>query len=89
MSETLFHLIVVLALIPLIILSVYLLKRFYPQVSKGRLAMRLSGQVSLGGRERVVGLEVAGRTLILGVTAQQISLLATIDTQSLESVSNE
>lgn len=89
MTEALFHLIVVLVLIPLIVLSVWLLKRFYPQVSKGRLPMRLSGQVSLGGRERVVGLEVGAKTLILGVTSQNINLLASIDTESRDILLNE
>lgn len=89
MNEALFHLIVVIALIPLIILLVWLIKRFHPQVAKGRLPMQLVGQISLGGRERVVALEVAGRTLILGVSHQNIQLLTHMDSSLRDKSSHE
>ena len=38
--------------------------------------MEITAQMALGPRERVVVLRVQGRELVLGVTAQQVTLLA-------------
>lgn len=54
-----------------------------------RFPMKVIGAVSLGNRERVVVIEVADQCLVLGVTAQQITLLSNLPKQeSIAVVSN-
>jgi flagellar biogenesis protein FliO len=41
--------------------------------------LRIGGSVSLGGRRTVVVLEIGGRTLVVGVTPQNLVLLSQFD----------
>ncbi|MCG9031483.1 flagellar biosynthetic protein FliO [Laribacter hongkongensis] len=45
----------------------------------GARVVRQVGGTLVGGRERVVVVEVAGRWLVLGVTSQQVTLLTELD----------
>jgi flagellar protein FliO/FliZ len=70
-------LLVVLALIPLVL---WLLKKLQ-NVRPGGAgpALQVAGQLALGARERVVLVRVGERLLVLGVTPQQVALLAEAD----------
>jgi flagellar protein FliO/FliZ len=68
---------VVLAVMALI---TWALKRFMPNIgSNNQSAIRVVGGVSVGSRERVVVLEVAGRWLVVGVAAGQVNGIANLD----------
>jgi flagellar protein FliO/FliZ len=66
------------------------LKRFMPNIgNNNQSVVRVVGGVSVGSRERVVVLEVAGRWLVVGVASGQVNGLANLDagtSQLLESV---
>jgi len=59
------------------------LKRVMPSVAGNKqLVVRVVGGVSVGSRERVVVLEIAGRWIVVGVAAGQINGLANLDAGS-------
>jgi len=59
------------------------LKRVLPSVGGNKQSVvRVVGGVSVGSRERVVVLEVAGRWIVVGVAAGQINGLANLDAGS-------
>jgi flagellar biogenesis protein FliO len=61
---------------------IYVLKRKRQlAVGGGHERVQVLGMTSLGVRERVVVLRVRERTLLVGVTAAQITLLAELDAQ--------
>ena len=66
----------VLALIPA---ALWLLKRVQGTAHGGPRIVKLVGGLTLGPRERIAVVEAQGRWLMLGVTAQSVSLLATLD----------
>jgi flagellar protein FliO/FliZ len=67
-------LLVVLALIPATLWGLKRLQNFRP--AGAQRAMEVTAQLALGARERVVMLRVEDRVLVLGVTSQQVTLLA-------------
>ena len=70
-------LLVVLAAIPA---SLWLLKRLQGvRAPAAQRAIEVTAQASLGPRERIVIVNVQGREFVLGVTAQQITLLSQQD----------
>lgn len=72
-----FMLFVVLALIPLVLWGLRKLQNVRP--GGAGPALQLAGQLALGARERVVLVRVGERLLVLGVTPQQVALLAEAD----------
>lgn len=82
-------LVVVLAVMALI---TWALKRFMPNIgSNNQSVVRVVGGVSVGSRERVVVLEVAGRWLVVGVASGQVNSIANLDagtSQIAENVTN-
>lgn len=59
------------------------LKRVMPSVGGNKQSVvRVVGGVSVGSRERVVVLEIAGRWIVVGVAAGQINGLANLDAAS-------
>ena len=70
---SLLMLVVVLALIPA---SLWIMKRLQTMRPGGAARqLEIMDQLPLGPRERVVLVRVQGRVLVLGATAQQITLL--------------
>lgn len=67
---------VVLAVMALI---TWILKRMVPGVGNKQSVIRIVGGVSVGSRERVVVLEVAGRWLVVGVAAGQVNSIANLE----------
>lgn len=57
----------------------WLVKRLLPNATNQNSAVKVVGGVSVGSRERVVVLEVAGRWLVVGVAQGQVSAIANLD----------
>lgn len=57
----------------------WFLKRILPGVSGQQSVIKVVGGVSVGTRERVVVLEVAGRWLVVGVAAGQVHGIADLE----------
>ncbi|WP_427911994.1 flagellar biosynthetic protein FliO [Ramlibacter sp. MMS24-I3-19] len=74
---SLLMLLVVLAAIPLALWAVKRLQTLQP--GRGPRPLAVAAQLPLGARERVVLVRVQERLLVLGVTAQQITLLGEAD----------
>jgi flagellar protein FliO/FliZ len=75
-------LVVVLAVMALI---TWTLKRFMPNIgSNNQSVVRVVGGVSVGSRERVVVVEVAGRWIVIGVAAGQVNGIANLDAGSMQ-----
>jgi flagellar protein FliO/FliZ len=61
----------------------WLVKRLLPNAAGGQHSVvKVVGGVSVGSRERVVVLEVAGRWLVVGVAQGQVSAIANLDVGS-------
>lgn len=67
---------VVLAVMALVSWGV---KRMMPNALAQNSAIKVVGGVSVGSRERVMVLEVAGRWLVVGVAQGQVSAIADLD----------
>jgi len=57
----------------------WLVKRFSPGSRQQNSVARVVGGVSVGTRERVVVVEVAGRWIVVGVAPGHVSALANLD----------
>lgn len=57
-------------------------KRMLPNGSSQQSAVKVVGGVSVGSRERVVVVEVAGRWLVVGVAQGQVSAIANLEVGS-------
>lgn len=62
--------------IPVALVTLRRVRMFNPA---SRQVLRITGGISLGPRERIAVVEVGGRWLVVGVTAQSINLLTTLD----------
>jgi flagellar protein FliO/FliZ len=67
---------IVLAVMALI---TWLLKRMMPGVGSKQSVVRIVGGVSVGSRERIVVVEVAGRWLVVGVAPGQVNSIANLE----------
>jgi flagellar protein FliO/FliZ len=66
-------------------LITWILKRIMPGVGNNKQSVvRVVGGVSVGSRERVVVIEVAGRWIVVGVASGQVNGLANLDAGSLQ-----
>ena len=70
---SLLMLLAVLACIPLVLLAIRKMQTFQPA---GARALEIAAQLPLGARERIVLVRMNERVLVLGVTTQQVTLLA-------------
>tara|TARA_B100000945_G_C20244036_1_gene531378 strand:+ start:9 stop:389 length:381 start_codon:yes stop_codon:yes gene_type:complete len=70
----------------LLLATLYVLKKINQTTISGgsKRGIKLVQSISLGGRHRVVWIKVQGRELILGVTVQQITLLAEWKSDKIE-----
>lgn len=70
------------AVIALIPIALWILKRLQGGVAGGPRPIRVVGGLSLGPRERLAIVETQGRRWMVGVTPQSITLIAELDAQS-------
>lgn len=80
-----FGLALVLAVMALV---AWLIKRMLPVAGGQNSSIRIVGGVSVGSRERVVVLEVAGRWLVVGVAPGQVSAIANIEAVTSDATVN-
>lgn len=79
-SAGMFKMLVGLAVVLLILAVIsWAVKKYMPGVSQQASVVRVVGGTSLGTRERVVVLEVAGRWIVVGVGAGQMTALANLE----------
>lgn len=69
-------------------LVAWLIKRMVPGVGGQHSTVRIVGGVSVGSRERVVVLEIAGRWLVVGVAPGQVSAIANLEANTSEAQGN-
>lgn len=83
-----FKMLIGLAVVLLILAVIaWAMKKMMGNVPGNQSVIRTIGGVSVGTRERVVVLEVAGRWLVVGVASGQVSSLANLDAGDLDAVS--
>jgi flagellar biosynthetic protein FliO len=71
----------------LVLLAAAAARRWLGMGSAGRGPMpsiRMAGSLALGGRRSVLVLEIAGRTLVVGATPQQLVLLTQFDKPDID-----
>ena len=79
--QTIFALVFVLALL---IGLAWFMKRYGPKVMGGNNKMRVVSSLNLGGRERIVLVEVADQWIVVGASPGRINALATMPRQEGE-----
>jgi flagellar protein FliO/FliZ len=85
MASTAWSILMLLLVLALIPLALWTLKRLQEVrlPGAGPRPLQIAAQLPLGARERVVLLRVQDRLLVLGVTAQQVTLLGEGDPSAL------
>ncbi|ALK99782.1 flagellar biosynthesis protein FliO [Massilia sp. WF1] len=76
--QTLLALIVVLAVLGAL---AWFLKRYGPKAGGGSANLRVVGALNLGGRERVLVVEVGNQWIVVGASPGRINALATMPKQ--------
>ena len=76
LAKVVLGLLVVLAVIAA---AAWAMKQFVQVKAKKQSMIQIVGGVTVGNRERVVVLEVAGRWLVVGVAAGQVNAIANLD----------
>ncbi|KQX97051.1 flagellar biosynthesis protein FliO [Massilia sp. Root133] len=76
--QTLFALILVLAVLGAL---AWFLKRYGPKVGGGNANLRVVGSLNLGGRERIMVVEVGNEWIVVGASPGRINALATMPRQ--------
>jgi flagellar protein FliO/FliZ len=67
-----------IAVLALMAVAAWLLKKIGPVTNGSIVPVKVVGGVSLGNRERVMVIEVAGQWIVVGVTASNINTLTTL-----------
>lgn len=76
--QTILALLFVLALL---VGLAWFMKRYGPKIAGNNAAMRVVSSLSLGGRERIVLIEVADQWIVVGASPGRINALATLPRQ--------
>jgi flagellar biosynthetic protein FliO len=76
--QTLLALIVVLGVLGAL---AWFLKRYGPKTSGGSANLRVVGALNLGGRERVLVVEVGNQWIVVGASPGRVNALATMPKQ--------
>jgi flagellar protein FliO/FliZ len=77
--QTIFALTVVLGLLAGL---AWFMKRFGPKSHVGTVPVRLVGALSLGGRERIMVVEVGNQWIVVGASPGRVNALATMPAQA-------
>lgn len=72
----------------IIFLLAWLMKRFQP-MARSTHGLRMKGALGLGQKERIIAVEAGSQILIIGVTANQISLLKEISKEEWQATAAE
>jgi len=76
--QTLFALVAVLAVLAAL---AWFLKRYGPKAGIGAANLRIVGSLSLGGRERLMVVEVGNQWIVVGASPGRVNALATMPRQ--------
>ena len=76
--QTIFALLLVLGLLAGL---AWFLKRFGPKASAGSAGLRVVGALNLGGRERIIVVEVGDQWVVVGASPGRVNALATMPRQ--------
>jgi flagellar protein FliO/FliZ len=76
--QTIFALTAVLALLAVL---AWFMKRFGPRSHMGTVPIKLVGALSLGGRERIMVVEVGNQWIVVGASPGRVNALATMPVQ--------
>jgi flagellar protein FliO/FliZ len=76
--QTIFALMLVLGLL---FGLAWVMKRFGPRMQSGQAGLRIVGALNLGGRERIMVVEVGDQWIVVGASPGRINALATIPKQ--------
>jgi len=76
--QTLFALVLVLAVLGAL---AWFLKRYGPRAGGGNANLRVVGSLNLGGRERIMVVEVGNQWIVVGASPGRINALATLPRQ--------
>jgi len=77
--QTIFALTAVLALLAVL---AWCMKRFGPRSHMGTVPVKLVGALSLGGRERIMVVEVGKQWIVVGAAPGRVNALATMPAQA-------
>jgi flagellar protein FliO/FliZ len=89
-STGMFKMIMGLAVVLLILAVIsWAVKKYMPGISQQTSVIRVVGGTSLGTREKVVVLEVAGRWIVVGVGAGQMTALADLEAGEVSASSQQ
>lgn len=72
-----------LAVLGLMAVTAWLLRRFGPRQFTSNTAVKIVGGVSVGARERILVVEIAGQWIVVGVTPGRINPLTTMPRQEV------
>ena len=76
--QTIFALTLVLGLLALL---AWFMKRYGPKAQAGSAHLRLVGALNLGGRERIMVVEVGDQWIVVGASPGRVNALATMPRQ--------
>lgn len=79
MNESLYAFLILSLMIPLIIISIYVFKRFIIKIPTGNSIIEVSAQLSLGSKERLLLVRANGKSMLIGATPQSITTLHVFD----------
>jgi flagellar protein FliO/FliZ len=77
--QTIFALCAVLALLALL---AWFMKRYGPKAQAGSAHVKLVGALNLGGRERIMVVEVGDQWIVVGASPGRVNALATMPRQA-------
>jgi flagellar protein FliO/FliZ len=83
--QTIFALCVVLGLLALL---AWAMKRWGPKAAGGSAHVRMVGGLNLGGRERIIVVEVGEQWIVVGASPGRVNALATMPRQDAASADN-
>ena len=78
LMQTIFGLLVVLAALALF---AWAMKRFGPRPQAGAAGLRIVGALNLGGRERLMVVEIGDQWIVVGASPGRVNALATMPRQ--------
>jgi flagellar protein FliO/FliZ len=78
LMQTIFALTLVLGLLAAL---AWLMKRYGPQAQAGAGGLRIVGALNLGGRERIMVVEIGDQWIVVGASPGRVSALATLPKQ--------
>jgi flagellar protein FliO/FliZ len=78
LMQTIFALLFVLALLAVL---AWILKRYGPKAHGGNANIHLVGALNLGGRERIIVVEVGDQWIVVGASPGRVNALATMPKQ--------